>query len=125
MAHRDYRAPATIPTTECAMNRGQKYEDHALKQLRYLLSATFRPLGIFLLEISTHETGIPNLENYSTMLRYVCRLLVHVCSTMTQQRNNIALRAINPSFRLDNDAEANYTLPLDEFQQAQAPIPRG
>ncbi|KAI8636936.1 hypothetical protein BD408DRAFT_437464 [Parasitella parasitica] len=36
---------------------------------------------------------------------------------MTQQRSNIALRAINPSFRLDNDAEINYTLPLDKSQQ--------
>ncbi|CEP17715.1 hypothetical protein [Parasitella parasitica] len=36
---------------------------------------------------------------------------------MTQQRNNLALRAINPAFRLDNDTEVNYTLPLDEFQQ--------
>ncbi|KAK4518392.1 uncharacterized protein ATC70_008609 [Mucor velutinosus] len=36
---------------------------------------------------------------------------------MTQQRNNLALRGINPSFRLENDAEVNYTLPLDEFQK--------
>ncbi|CAO3620218.1 unnamed protein product [Mucor fragilis] len=117
MAHLDYRAPATIPTAERAMNRGQKAEDHALKHLQYLLSATFRPLDILIHEMLTHETGNSNLERYSTMLRDVRRLLIHVCSTMTQQRNNIALRAINPTFRLDNDVEVNYTLLLDEFQQ--------
>ncbi|KAK4514797.1 uncharacterized protein ATC70_002402 [Mucor velutinosus] len=117
MAHLDYRAPATIPTAAKIMNRGQKYEDQSLKSLQYLLSATFRPLDILIHEMFTHETGNPNLERYSTMLRDIRRLLLHVCSTMTQQRNNLALRVINPSFRLENDAEVNYTLPLDEFQQ--------
>ncbi|KAG0735317.1 hypothetical protein G6F57_014460 [Rhizopus arrhizus] len=36
---------------------------------------------------------------------------------MTQARNNVALRAINPSFSLKSDTEVTYILPLDEFQQ--------
>lgn len=36
---------------------------------------------------------------------------------MTQARTNIALRAVNPSFSLNANADVNYTLPLDEFQQ--------
>jgi hypothetical protein len=50
------------------------------------------------------------------MRRDVCRLLLHVCSAMTQVRNNIAFRAVNPSFSMKPKQEVNYTLPLDEFQ---------
>ncbi|GAN11521.1 hypothetical protein MAM1_0661d11085 [Mucor ambiguus] len=117
MAHLDYRAPATIPSAERLMNRGQKYEDSALKQLQYLLSAVFRPLDILTKEMFTAEQGNPNLERYSIMLRDVRRLLLHVCSMMTQQRNNIALRAHDPSYHLNDASEVNYTLPLDEYQQ--------
>ncbi|OAD08248.1 hypothetical protein MUCCIDRAFT_158469 [Mucor lusitanicus CBS 277.49] len=77
MAHLDYRAPAIIPTAERMMNRGQKYENTAIKQLQYLLSAAFRPLDILIHEMFTHENGNPNLERYSTMLRDIHRLLLH------------------------------------------------
>lgn len=62
MAHLDYRAPATIPSAECLMNRGQKYEDNALRQLQYLLSAVFRPLDTLTKDMFTSEYGNPNLE---------------------------------------------------------------
>ena len=116
MAHLEYKAPATIPTAERLMNKGQRFEDNSLKHLQYLLSATFRPLDIFTHELVSSESGNPNLERYCAMLQDVRRLLLHVCSSMTQSRNNIALRAVNPSFSVKTDQEANYTLPLDEFQ---------
>ncbi|CEP07631.1 hypothetical protein, partial, partial [Parasitella parasitica] len=116
MAHVDYKAPTTIPTAERAMNKGQKLEDNSLKHLQYLLSAVFRPLDILTHEMFTYDSGNPNLERYSTMLRDIRHLLIHVCSSMTHQRNNIALRAINPGFSLTTDQATNYTLPLDEFQ---------
>ncbi|KAI8644379.1 hypothetical protein BD408DRAFT_413348 [Parasitella parasitica] len=50
------------------------------------------------------------------MLRDVRKLLLHVGSSITHVRNNIALRAINPFFSLKPEDEVNYTLPLDEFQ---------
>ncbi|KAK4514625.1 GTP-binding nuclear protein gsp1/Ran [Mucor velutinosus] len=117
MAHLDYNAPNTIPSAERLMNRGQKYQDTAIKQLQYLLSAAFRPLDILTNEMFTYESGNPNMERYSVMLRDTRRLLLHVCSMMTQQRTNIALRAHNPPYRLNNTSEVNYTLPLNEFQQ--------
>lgn len=116
MAHLEYKAPATIPTAERLMNKGQRYEDTSLKHLQYLLSATFRPLDILTHELVSSESGNPNLERYCAMLQDVRRLLLHVCSSMTQSRNNIALRAVNPSFSVKTDQEAQYTLPLDEFQ---------
>ncbi|OAD07854.1 hypothetical protein MUCCIDRAFT_158110 [Mucor lusitanicus CBS 277.49] len=120
MAHLEYRAPVTVPYAERLMNRGQRYEDNALKQLQYLLSAVFRPLDILTKELFAAENGNPNLERYSIMLRDIRRLLIHVCSMMTQQRNNIALRAHDPSYRLADASEVKYTLPLDEYQQTLA-----
>ncbi|KAI9315444.1 hypothetical protein BX666DRAFT_1837975, partial [Dichotomocladium elegans] len=116
MAHVDYKAPATIPTAERAMNKGQRHEDSSLRQLQYQLSAVYRPLDILSHELVTCEAGNPNLERYCAMLHDVCKLLLHVGASMTYARTNIALRAINPSFSLKSSNEVTYTLPLDEFQ---------
>ncbi|KAG0775696.1 hypothetical protein G6F21_013851 [Rhizopus arrhizus] len=99
------------------MNKGQRHEDNSLKHLQYLLSAAFRPLDTLSHELVSCESDNPNLERYCKMLYDVRKLLLHVCSSMTQARNNVALRAINPSFSLKSDTEVTYTLPLDEFQQ--------
>ncbi|CEP16777.1 hypothetical protein [Parasitella parasitica] len=98
MAHLDYKAPATIPTAK----------------------PVYRPLDILSHELITSEAGNPNLERYCTMLRDVRKLLLHVGASITNSRNNIALRAIDPSFVMKPGIEANYTLPLDEFQQTAA-----
>ncbi|KAG1460172.1 hypothetical protein G6F55_004325 [Rhizopus delemar] len=116
MAHLEYGAPATIPIVERLMNKDQRYEDRSLKNSQYLLSAAFRPLDILNHELVSPESGNPNIERYCTILRDVCKLLLHVCSAMTQARNNIALQAVNPSFSLKQDKEIQYALPLDEFK---------
>ncbi|KAG1451707.1 hypothetical protein G6F46_009043 [Rhizopus delemar] len=99
MAHLDYKAPAIIPSAERMMNKGQRYEDNSLNH-----------------ELVPSEAGNPNLERYCIMLRDVRKLLLHVGASMTHTRNNIALRAVNPSFSLKTGNEFSYTLPLDEFQ---------
>ncbi|KAG1318510.1 hypothetical protein G6F62_012319 [Rhizopus arrhizus] len=93
MAHLEYKAPVTIPTAERLMNKGQRYEDRSLKHLQYLLSTVFRPLDILSHELVSSESSNPNLKRYCTMLRDIRKLLLHVCSAMTQARNNITLRA--------------------------------
>ncbi|KAI8064876.1 hypothetical protein BDF21DRAFT_427318 [Thamnidium elegans] len=115
MANMDYKPPATIPSAERLMNKGQRYEDNAIKQLQYVHSATYRPLDIFIHELITTEQDNPNLERYCSMLHDIRRLMLHTGSTATQMRNNIALRAVDPSFSLKTN-ETNYTLPLEEFQ---------
>ncbi|CEP08765.1 hypothetical protein [Parasitella parasitica] len=118
LAHLDYKAPATIPTAERAMNKSQRYEDNCLKQLQYQLSAVYRPFDILSHESTTSEAGNPNLERYCTMLRDVRKLPLHVGASITNSRNNIALGgAINPSIVIKPGNEATYALSLDEFQQ--------
>ncbi|KAG0758604.1 hypothetical protein G6F25_006029 [Rhizopus arrhizus] len=120
LASLDYRPPSSVPTAERLMNKAQRMEDHSLKRLQYLTSAVFRPLDILAHELFSTETDNPNLERYLTMLRDVRKLLLHVCASMTQDRNNIALRAVNPSFSLRSEYTGQYTMPLDEFQQTLA-----
>ncbi|CEP13092.1 hypothetical protein [Parasitella parasitica] len=55
IAHLDYKAPATIPSAEKMMNRGQRMEDNSLKQLQYSLSAAYHPLDIPCHEIVSLE----------------------------------------------------------------------
>lgn len=68
LSHLDYRAPATVPTAERVMNKGQKLEDQSLKSLQYLLSAVFRPLDILANELVSCETNNATLERYVTMI---------------------------------------------------------
>lgn len=99
MAHLNYKAPAT------------------LKHLQYSLSAVYRPLDILAHELVSSEAGNSDLERYCTMLQDVRKLLLHVGSSMNQACNNIAFRAIDPSFSMQPETEKNYTLlPLNEFQ---------
>ncbi|KAG0736024.1 hypothetical protein G6F57_002397 [Rhizopus arrhizus] len=73
MTHLEYKAPATIPTAERLMNKGQRYEDRSLKHLQYLLSAAFLPLDILSHDLVSSESGNPNLKRYCTMLRDISR----------------------------------------------------
>jgi hypothetical protein len=84
MAHLEYKAPATIHTAERLMTKGQRYEDRSLKHLQYLSSAAFPLLDILSHELVSSESDNSNLERYCTMLRDVRKLLLHVCSAMTQ-----------------------------------------
>ncbi|CEP16544.1 hypothetical protein [Parasitella parasitica] len=80
MAHLDYKPQATIITAERSMNKGQRYGDNSLKQLKYLLSAAYHPLDILSHELLTSEVHNPNLERYCDMLRDVRKLLLHLPS---------------------------------------------
>lgn len=80
IAHLDYKAPATIPTSECLMNKGQRYEDNSLKQLQYLLSDVFRPLDILSHELVSSESGNPT----SSVIVPYCGIFVSSYSTSVQ-----------------------------------------
>lgn len=115
MAHLDYKPPATISSVEYLMNKGQRYKDNSLKDLQYVHSATYRPLDIFIHEFITTKQGNPNLKRYCSMLHDIRSLMLHTEFVAIQIRNNIALRAVDPSFSLKS-TNASYTLPLEEFQ---------
>ncbi|CEP13938.1 hypothetical protein [Parasitella parasitica] len=103
MAHLEYKPPATIPNAGRAMNK-----------------ATYRPLDILCHEllVTSEVHTILTWNDIITCFRDVRKPLIHLGASMTQARNNIAFRVINPSFSIKSSIEVNYTLPLDEFQNA-------
>ncbi|CEP07106.1 hypothetical protein [Parasitella parasitica] len=117
VAQLEYRSPATLPSAEQAMNKGQKMEENSLKQLQYQASAILRPLDVLAHEMLTHDSNNANLERFCTILADMRSLVIDLCSTITQARTNIAYRAINPSFTLKAEPEVGYTVPPEEFQQ--------
>ncbi|CEP15311.1 hypothetical protein [Parasitella parasitica] len=90
MAHLNYRAPAIIPSAERMMNHGQKYEDNALKQLQYLLSAVFRPLDILTNEMFTaeHVNYTLPLDEYQQTLtqQHTAKKTIRDATTPRRQR---------------------------------------
>ncbi|KAI8977694.1 hypothetical protein BDF20DRAFT_942965 [Mycotypha africana] len=51
------------------------------------------------------------------MIKDIRKLLLHVSSTLNHARNNIAIRAFNPSYSIKRD-DSSYTLPPSDFQTA-------
>lgn len=118
VAQLEYRPPATVPSAEKNMNRGQKIEDNSLKHLQYQASAILRPLDVLAHEMLTQEPNTPNLERFCAMLSDMRSLVVDLCSTITQARVNIAYRTIDPSFSVKTESDVGYIVPLEEFQQS-------
>jgi hypothetical protein len=111
MKHLEYKPAATIPSAERLMNKGQRYENNSLKHLQYVYSATYRPVNIFIHELITTEQGNPNLGRYCSMLHDINSLMLHTKSAATPLHNNIALRAVDPSFSLKStNASCNLSL---------------
>jgi hypothetical protein len=112
----EYKAPSTIPAALKHMNKGQQHEDATLKDLQYLTSGVFRPLDILGFEIFQAEISDTDAQRFLKMLSDVRALLINVCSTITMQRNQIAMRSINQSFSLTNPtAETRYTMSPEVF----------
>ncbi|KAG0906452.1 hypothetical protein G6F33_011367 [Rhizopus arrhizus] len=89
----DSEPPATIPTAERLMNKGQRYEDRSLKHLQYLLSAAFLPLDILSHDLVSSESGNPNLKRYCTMLRDISRKATR--ETTVNRRQHCRLTSSN------------------------------
>ncbi|KAL7330075.1 hypothetical protein PS15p_205064 [Mucor circinelloides] len=121
MAQLEYRPPATVPSAEKNMNKGQKIEDNSLKHLQYHVSAILCPLDVFAHEMLTQETNnAPNMERFCAMLADMRSLVVDRCSTITQARINIAYRTVDPSFLVKTEPNVGYYIVhlLDGFQQS-------
>ncbi|KAG1135724.1 hypothetical protein G6F37_012786 [Rhizopus arrhizus] len=118
VAQLEYRSPATIPSAEKNMNKGQKIEDNSLKHLQYQASAILRPLDVLAHEMLAQDPNTPHLERFCTMLADARSLVIDLCSTITQTRLNIAYRSVDPSFSVKTESEVGYIVPLEEFQQS-------
>ncbi|KAI8047979.1 uncharacterized protein B0P05DRAFT_345648 [Gilbertella persicaria] len=115
MKDMDYQPPDTVPLAARNMKQHLTKQDRSLKRLQYLASATFRPLGVLALEISTDNTN-PNVQRYLRMLHDCRSLLLNLTSEMTEMRKTIAFQAINPRFSsTSQSSQHNYIMPVDDF----------
>jgi hypothetical protein len=112
-----YSPPNTIPEALKKFNKGQLREDNTLKSLQYTASAIARPLDVLchtLLPLIPPEQS----DRVYAILNDVRTLLLHLCGSLNTARNNLALRAINPSFHVPSENGSEYTMEPQQFQDA-------
>ncbi|KAI8058636.1 uncharacterized protein B0P05DRAFT_498388, partial [Gilbertella persicaria] len=110
----NYQPPATMPEAYARMSYDQKREDKMLKHHQYVTSAIFRPLDTLAHEISS-EIDNPNVHRYLQIINDIRHLVLHANYDLTDSRKNIALKAINPNFRLSAANNTDYIMAQDEF----------
>ncbi|KAI9309914.1 hypothetical protein BX666DRAFT_1844837, partial [Dichotomocladium elegans] len=114
MAGVSYSPPSTLPEAERHFNRGHKHEDASLRSMQYATSAILRPLDVLahsLLPILPPD----QIGRIFAIINDVCTLVLHVGGVANNAHNNIAMRAVNPSFTLPT-SEKQYTMSLDQFR---------
>ncbi|KAI9315020.1 hypothetical protein BX666DRAFT_2029255 [Dichotomocladium elegans] len=114
MAGVSYSPPSTLPEAERHFNRGHKHEDASLRSMQYATSAILRPLDV--LAHSLLPMLPPDqIGRIFAIINDVRTLVLHVGGVANNARNNIAMRAVNPSFTLPT-SEKQYTMSLDQFR---------
>ncbi|KAI9496843.1 hypothetical protein BDB00DRAFT_889729 [Zychaea mexicana] len=109
-----YSPPAAVPQADRLFKPGQKAEDAMLRQLQYTLSAVLRPLDVLghtLLPILPNE----HINRVFATINDVHTLVLHTASTINNQRNQLALRAIHPSLKAPSQ-DKQYTMSADTFK---------
>ncbi|KAI7847850.1 hypothetical protein BDC45DRAFT_419069, partial [Circinella umbellata] len=110
-----YKAPAPVPEAARLFTKRQAAEDASLRNFQYNLSAVLRPLdvlGYMLLPILPPD----QVERIFATLNDVRTLILHAEGTINQARNQLALRAVNPSIR-QQPTDREYTMASDTFKE--------
>ena len=103
-----------VPQAERLFKPGQKIKDAMLRQFQYTISAILRLLDVLghmllpLLPADQRDRVFMALNDART-------LVLHMAGTVNYQRNQLALRAINPTFRAPVP-DKEYTMAVDEFK---------
>lgn len=114
-----YTPPVPLPDAIRKFSKGQQREDSTLRQLQYTASAILRPFDVLchsLLPLLPEEQQ----DRIYTMLNDIGILVLHLCGSVDAARNNLDLRAINPSFHIPSDNPMEYTMEPTNFQEALA-----
>ncbi|GAB5588889.1 hypothetical protein Unana1_03789 [Umbelopsis nana] len=111
-----YAPPNTTPVAHRKFNKGQFKEDKTLRNLQYTASAIVRPFDVL---CHTLLPLIPSdqTDRVYTILNDIRTLIIHLCGSIHMARNNLALRAINPSFQVPSENGTEYTMEPQKFQE--------
>ncbi|KAI9312528.1 hypothetical protein BX666DRAFT_1830772, partial [Dichotomocladium elegans] len=116
LARVQYSPPATLPQAERHTGKGHRHEDQSLCQVQYTISAIVHPvdvLGYVLLPILPAD----QVARVYAILNDICTLILHAGGVANEARNNIALRAVNPSFSLTPSGSKDYTMAIDQSKE--------
>ncbi|KAI7854579.1 hypothetical protein BDC45DRAFT_585235, partial [Circinella umbellata] len=110
-----YKASAPVPEAARLFSKRQVHEDNTLCNFQYTLSAVLRPLdvlGYMILPLLPAD----QVERIFATINDIRTLILHTEGTINQARNQLALRAVNPSIRQPT-SERTYTMAADVFKE--------
>ena len=110
-----YSPPSMLPEAERHFKPGHRREDALLRALQYATSAILQPLDVLahsLLPVLSPE----HLGHIFAILNDVCTLVLNVGGVANKARNNLALRALNPSFSIPS-SNTIFTMAPDQFKE--------
>ncbi|KAI8136833.1 hypothetical protein BJV82DRAFT_526379 [Fennellomyces sp. T-0311] len=113
-----YQPSAALPQAKSQFKPGHHREDSSLKALQYATSAILRPLDVLahmLLPLLPQE----HYARIFTIINDVRTLVLNAGGVANQARNQLALRAVNPSFSIPNP-DKSFTMSLDQFKDTVA-----
>jgi len=113
-----YSPPSAVPEAQRRFNKSQAREDSTLRNLQYTASAILRPFDTLCHELM-QVTSSEESDRIFAILNDVRILVLHLCGSINNARNNLALRAVNPTFNLSDDS-ADYTMDPSKFQETLA-----
>ena len=111
----DYSPPAMLPEADRHFKTGHRREDASLRSLQYAISAILHPLDVVshsLVPLLPHDQVV----RIFAMLNDIRTLVLNAGGAANRARNNLALRAVNPSFSLPS-TDRTFTMALDQFKE--------
>ncbi|KAG2212978.1 hypothetical protein INT45_005486, partial [Circinella minor] len=123
-----YKAPAPVPEAARLFSKRQVTEDNTLRNFQYTLSAVLRPLdvlGYMILPLLPAD----QVERIFATINDIRTLILHTEGMINQARNQLALRAVNPSIHQPTSEYPISSAPSSFFRsspsarQAMAGIP--
>ena len=114
-----YTPPATLPEAQRKFNKGQYREDTSLRNIQYAASAILRPFDVLCHALVPMVTEAQADRVYA-IANDTRTLILHLCGTINDARNALALRAINPAFHIPGERDTDYTMEPTKFQETLA-----
>jgi hypothetical protein len=107
--------PVTLPLAARHISNEQSKFSRSLKSIQYLLSAIIHPLDVLRFSIA-EENNDATMHRYLKMLAD-CRALLNASTEITNLRNDLAFKVVNPSYSNSTSAfNAVYTMDPAVFQ---------
>ncbi|KAI8136574.1 hypothetical protein BJV82DRAFT_489600, partial [Fennellomyces sp. T-0311] len=109
-----YSPPATLPEADRRFKPGHRHEDASLRAMQYATSAILRPLDVLAHSLLPllHPDQVGRIF---AILNDIRALVLNVGGVANKACNNLALRAVNPSFQIPA-SDKIFTMAPEQFK---------